>query len=121
MNLKKIMLATTATAMLSSSAMAADDGLIVFDWAGYEDEGFFQKYVAEHGGSPTFAFFGEEEEAFQKLRAGFKADVSHPCSQSVSKWHEAGLLEPLDTSRIDLWADVNQEMAEAFKLSLIHI
>ena len=39
MNLKKIMLATTATAMLSSVAMAADDGLIVFDWAGYEDEG----------------------------------------------------------------------------------
>ena len=116
MNLKKILLTTTAAALVSGAALAADDGLVVFDWSGYEDEGFFQKYVAQHGGSPTFAFFGEEEEAFQKLRAGFKADVSHPCSQSVSKWHEAGLLEPLDTSRIDLWSDVNSEMAEAFKI-----
>jgi spermidine/putrescine transport system substrate-binding protein len=116
MNLKKILLTTTAAALVSSAALAADDGLVVFDWSGYEDEGFFQKYVAQHGGSPTFAFFGNEDEAFAKLRAGFKADVSHPCSQSVSKWHEQGLLEPLDTSRIDLWSDVNSQMAEAFKI-----
>jgi spermidine/putrescine transport system substrate-binding protein len=116
MNLKKILLTTTAAALVSGAALAADDGLVVFDWAGYEDEGFFQKYVTQHGGSPTFAFFGNEDEAFAKLRAGFKADVSHPCSQSVSKWHEQGLLEPLDTSRIDLWSDVNSQMAEAFKI-----
>ncbi len=36
MNLSKILLATTATVMLSSVAMAADDGLVVFDWSGYE-------------------------------------------------------------------------------------
>ena len=39
MNFRKILLATTATAMMSSVAMAADDGLVVFDWSGYEDEG----------------------------------------------------------------------------------
>ena len=115
MNLKKILLATTAATLVSGAAMAADDGLVVLDWSGYEDEGFFQKYIAQHGDAPTYSFFGEEEEAFQKLRAGFRADVSHPCSQSVSKWLEAGLLEPLDTSRIDLWDDVNAEMKEAFK------
>ena len=115
MNLKKLLLATTAATLVTGAAIAADDGLIVFDWSGYEDEGFFQKYIAKHGDSPTYSFFGEEEEAFQKLRAGFRADVSHPCSQSVSKWLEAGLLEPLDTSRIDLWDDVNTEMKEAFK------
>ena len=116
MNLKKKLLATTTATLISGVAIAADDGLVVFDWSGYEDEGFFQNYVTKHGGPPTYAFFGEEEEAFQKLRAGFRADVSHPCSQSVSKWHEAGLLEPLDTSRIDLWSDVNTQMKEAFKI-----
>ena len=116
MNLKKILLATTTATLISGVAIAADDGLVVFDWSGYEDEGFFQNYVIKHGGPPTYAFFGEEEEAFQKLRAGFRADVSHPCSQSVSKWHEAGLLEPLDTSRINLWSDVNTQMKEAFKI-----
>ena len=54
----------------------------------------------------TFAFFGDEEEAFQKLRTGFKADVAHPCSQSVVKWRDAGLLKPLDTSRIPEWDNI---------------
>ena len=87
-------------------ASAADDELIIFDWAGYDDPEFFKGYTEKHGDVPTFAFFGDEEEAFQKMRAGFKADISHPCSQSVPKWIEAGLLEPLDTSRIERWDDL---------------
>ena len=92
-------------------AMAADAELTVFDWAGYEDPGFFESYIDKHGDGPTFAFFGDEEEAFQKLRSGFKADVVHPCSQSVPKWIEAGLLAPLDTSRIERW----DELEPAFR------
>ena len=33
----------------------------------------------------------------------------------MSKWHEAGLLEPLDTSKIERWGEVNVTMKEAFK------
>ena len=32
--------------------------------------------------------------------------MRHPCSQSVVKWREAGLLEPLDTSKIAGWNDL---------------
>lgn len=108
-------LMTTAVIAVGLSTPSLADDLIVFDWSGYEDEGFFQSYVEKHGGPPTFAFFGEEEEAFQKLRSGFKADVSHPCSQSVSKWLEAGLIEPLDTSKITRWDEMDQTMKDAFK------
>ena len=104
-----------AALSLGTAAVAADEGLVVLDWAGYDDPGFFQKYVEQHGDVPTFSFFGEEEEAFHKLRSGFRADASHPCSQSVSKWYDAGLLEPIDPSRIDRWADVNEVMKEGFK------
>jgi spermidine/putrescine-binding protein len=41
------------------------------------------------------------------MRSGFKADLGHPCSQSVVKWREAGLLQPLDTSKITGWNDLN--------------
>ncbi|MBY8975206.1 extracellular solute-binding protein [Rhodobacteraceae bacterium NNCM2] len=82
---------------------AADPELVVFDWAGYEDPGFYPAYVEKHGDNPTYAYFGDEEEAFQKLRTGFQADLAHPCSQSVVKWREAGLIEPIDTSRIENW------------------
>ena len=64
-------------------SLAADSDLIVFDWGGYEDPGFFGAYVEKYGDSPTYSFFSDEEEAFQKVRAGFRADLGHPCSQSV--------------------------------------
>lgn len=99
-------LAAVLAACTTTMALAADGELTVFDWAGYEDPAFHPAYVEKHGDSPTFAFFGDEDEAFQKLRAGFRADIGHPCSQSVVKWREAGLLEPLDTSRIEGWDDL---------------
>ena len=91
------------TALVPFQAQADDEDLVIFDWAGYEDPAFHQAYIEEHGDSPTFAFFGDEEEAFQKLRSGFQADMAHPCSQSVAKWNEAGLLQPIDTSKIEEW------------------
>ncbi|WP_437437209.1 extracellular solute-binding protein [Shinella daejeonensis] len=101
------MAALTALLSLGTALpVLADDTLTVFDWSGYEDPAFHPAYTEKHGGSPDFSFFGDEEEAFQKLRSGFKADLAHPCSQSVVKWREAGLLEPLDTSKLTHWADV---------------
>jgi spermidine/putrescine transport system substrate-binding protein len=94
-------------ALAAAPAAAADPEITVFDWAGYDDPAFHEAFTEKHNDSPTFAYFGDEEEAFQKLRAGFKADLGHPCSQSVVKWREAGLLKPLDTSRIPAWNDLN--------------
>ena len=53
-------------------------------------------YVEKHGKSPNVAIFAEEEEAFQKLRGGFKADLAHPCTYAVPRWREAGLFAPID-------------------------
>lgn len=104
----------TAVAVLAGAGMAqaADEELTVFDWAGYEDPAFHPDYVEKHGDSPTFAFFADEDEAFAKLMAGFEADIAHPCSQSVLKWREAGLLEPIDTSKIEGWEDVLEGFKE---------
>src|SRR5690606_20005239 len=100
-------LAGTLAASAAAVAVAEDQSLTVFDWAGYEDPSFHPAYAEKHKEAPTFAFFGDEDEAFEKLRSGFKADLGHPCSQSVTKWREAGLLQPLDTSKITGWKDLN--------------
>ena len=99
-----------ATGLLATQARAAD--LTVFDWSGYEDPAFFPAFVAKHGNAPNFTFFADEEEAFSKLRAGFKADLAHPCSQSIPRWREAGLLEPLDTAKLTHWADLNPALLD---------
>ncbi|HEU0221410.1 MAG TPA: extracellular solute-binding protein [Paracoccaceae bacterium] len=91
---------------LALPAAAEDSELTIFDWSGYEEPAFHPGYVARHGDSPAFAFFADEDEAFEKLRAGFRADLAHPCTQSIVKWREAALLKPIDTSRITAWADI---------------
>ena len=104
-----------ALAALASHLSAADSQLVILDWAGYDDPEFSRPYAEMHGDAPTYSLFGEEEEAFNKLRTGFAADISHPCSQSVSKWKDAGIIEPIDTTRIDRWDDANETIKEAFK------
>ena len=100
-----------AGAVLATGAALADASkLTVFDWSGYEDPGFFNAYVDKHGGSPTYTFFGSQEEAFTKLQSGFTADLAHPCTDAMKKWHAAGLLQPLDTSRLKNWDSLMPEI-----------
>lgn len=113
-------LRTTAIALALVApglAMAADPQLTVFDWAGFEEPVIFQGYIDKHGDSPTFAFYGDDDEAFQKLSSGFRADVAHPCSQMVSKYRDAGLIEPWDPARIPAVADIDPRFlnSEVFK------
>ena len=100
-------LGASALAMLAAAAHAQDAELIVFDYAGFENPEFHTAYTAAHGQSPTHSFFGDEDEAFQKVTSGFQADVTHICAGSVTKWIEAGILEPWDTSRITAFADLD--------------
>jgi putative spermidine/putrescine transport system substrate-binding protein/spermidine/putrescine transport system substrate-binding protein len=93
-NLKRRLITVAAAAALTASAsviaVADDNELTIFEWSGYEAPEFHPRYVEKYGTSPTFTFFGDEDEAFEKLRSGFKADLAHPCSQGMVKWREAG-------------------------------
>lgn len=97
-------------AALASAASAQDSDLLVFDYAGYEDPAYHTAYIDAHGASPEFSFFGDEEEAFQKLRSGFKADVTHICAGSVTKFVESGIVEPWDLSKIPAFGDLNRDL-----------
>lgn len=106
MSIRNFLLASAALA-LAAPAFAADPDLVVFDWAGFEIQSMIEGYVAKHGQMPTYALFGDDDEAFQKVASGFKADVVHPCSQMVSKYRDAGLIEPWDVSRIPNYAEID--------------
>ena len=101
---------TAILALLAGPALAQDGDLIVFDYSGFEDPSFHADYVEKNGASPEFAFFGDEDEALQKLRSGFKADVSHVCAGSVNKWIDAGILEPWDTSKIERYGEIDSNL-----------
>ncbi|OSP55569.1 extracellular solute-binding protein [Pseudoruegeria sp. SK021] len=100
-------LCSTAVVLgLSGPLLAADSELLIFDWSAFETDGFSTLYGETYGVHPTYTFFGDEEEAFQKLRSGFRADVAHPCTQSISKWRAADLIEPFDLSLIPSYGTV---------------
>jgi spermidine/putrescine transport system substrate-binding protein len=102
----KTLLTSTAAALAFASAVHAEDvNLTVFDWAGFEEPSLITSFIAKHG-MPTYSFYGDDDEAFQKVASGFKADVAHPCSQMVQKYRDAGLIEPWDVSRIPEYANI---------------
>lgn len=55
---------------------------------------------------PDFAFFADEEQALSKLRAGFQADVAHPCTASTNRWRAAGMIKPIEWARISRWGEI---------------
>ena len=107
------LLTTTILAAAALPAYAADPQLTVFDWAGFEEPSIFQGYVDKHGDSPTFAFYGDDDEAFQKVASGFRADVVHPCSQMVSKYRDADLIEPWDTAKIPNFDKIDERFLDS--------
>ncbi len=108
--LASVGLATVMLPMVRRPSLAqeydADPDLMVFTWAGSDLPERFPGYVEKHGLMPSFAFWGEEEEGFQKMRAGFQPDIATPCTYSLRRWWDAGFLAPLDTSRLEHWDDV---------------
>jgi spermidine/putrescine transport system substrate-binding protein len=112
--MKTISLRALALTLALPVGMAAADGadLTVFDWSGYEDQGFFGDYVTKHSAAPTYTFFGSQDEAFTKLRSGFDADLAHPCSDAVRKWVAADLLQPLDAAKLKNWDNLLPEIKD---------
>ncbi len=93
------------TVPLVPKIVRAGDHPTIFVWGGFEDPGFHQDYIAQHGASPNFTPFGDEEEAFAKMQAGFEPDVTMACSYKVPHWHDAGIIKPIDTGRLSNFED----------------
>jgi spermidine/putrescine-binding protein len=85
---------------------AAAAKLTFFTWSGYELPEFHQAYIDKYGASPATAFFGGEEEALQKIRGGYQADICHPCTYTLDLFRDSGVLKPIDTTRIPRWAEI---------------
>ncbi len=68
---------------------------------------FLADYEKTTGEKPAVTIFADEDEAFSKMRAGFKPDVMGPCYYEFPRWKEAGLLAPIDTSKLKNWNKIS--------------
>lgn len=98
---------------LATQRAAGAPNLTLFEWASYENPAFHPEYTKKYGGEPTYAFFSDEEDALQKIRGGFSPDLSHPCTANIRRWKDAGVIKPIDTSRIERWSEIIPELFNA--------
>lgn len=84
----------------------AAETLTCLEWSGYDLPDFFGSYVKKYNGPPNFSIFASEEDALQKVRAGFTADIMHPCNYSSGRFRDAGLVKPIDTAKLSNWKDI---------------
>jgi spermidine/putrescine transport system substrate-binding protein len=104
------LLGAASVAVIGSVLAAQDAQLLVLDYPGFENPSYHQPYIEKNGDNPTFSFFGDEDEAFQKIRSGFQADVAHICAGSVTKWVESGIVEPWDTAKLTHYNDLDANL-----------
>jgi spermidine/putrescine transport system substrate-binding protein len=58
------------------------------------------------------AVFGSNDEAVTKLQNGFQADIINVCTEETQRMVDLGLLQPIDTSRIDAWDTIFPALKE---------
>ena len=85
------------TACGPSGETTASDTPVLFQWQDYVDAPFLAEYKTAFGDEPQTAIYADEDEAFAKMRAGYKPDVMGPCAYEFPRWQEAGLIQPIDT------------------------
>ncbi|MBG1232510.1 ABC transporter substrate-binding protein [Aestuariivirga litoralis] len=92
-----------ATAMLASSVAQSADKLTYFTWSGYEPPEFSPGYDKLHPEGFDAPTFGDDDDAFTKVKAGFHPDIAHPCYDKIARWNKEGLLQPIETAKIKNW------------------
>ena len=108
-----------AACACSAGALAApSERLTYFTWPGWGDAAFEEPYIRKYGAAPRVLDFSGTDEAFTRLEAGLKADVAHPCLPDIKKWKDAGLLQPLDPSRISAWNEFFPALRDAPAVSM---
>jgi spermidine/putrescine transport system substrate-binding protein len=93
-------------ALGGAQAAQAADKLSYFTWSGYELPDFNKDFVAAHPGQLETSVFGDDDDAYTKVKAGFHPDIAHPCYDKVAIWRKAGLIQPIDTSKIKNWNQI---------------
>jgi len=87
--------------------------LVMLDWSGYELPEFWKQFAAQYPNVKVdFSFLSESAEAYAKLQSGFDADLVHPCSNYWKIMVDEGLVQPIDTSKLSHWKDVNPDLAK---------
>ena len=107
-----ILIGAVASLLMSCQSVDNDVDLSILEWNGYQQAEYHPEFNAKYGGQPAFTFFAEEEDALQRMRNGYRVDLVHLCNGQIAAARDAGLIKPLDTSRIPRWDDITPALLD---------
>src|SRR5579864_4678410 len=116
MHLRQLLILICITAALIGAAGAwhlrvlrgaRAEAPVLLQWEDYVDPPFLAQYRQIYRETPKTSIFADEDEAFSKMRAGFKPDVMGPCYYEYPRWQDAGLLQPIDTTKLKNWSKLS--------------
>jgi spermidine/putrescine transport system substrate-binding protein len=105
----------TTTTKVSHPPIEQEPGTLrVFEWAGYEIKPLWRPYAKQFPDEkPKFSFLTSDDQALSKVRAGFRADIVHPCVGYVQDWVRLGAIQPFDPALISNYDDLNPSMLKS--------
>lgn len=92
--------------VISRPAAADGEEAFYFTWGGYDIPELLGEYHEKHGAYPDMAPYASSNDGLAKVRSGFVVDVLHPCNANAPLWVQAGVVQPLDTSKLSHWDDL---------------
>lgn len=109
----------TSTSEEPTAAPASDSNekITIMEWSGYEVTenpylfpAFAEAYTPTIDSAVDYIIFAEDPEAFAKIQSGVHADLVHPCESYMDLYIENGLVQPIDTSRLKYWDQLNPKL-----------
>lgn len=83
--------------------------LTVFDWSGYDAEGFWQDFKDKYANATVSfpAFGGSDADIYNGIKTGTNtSDVFHPYTGWLQFYVDEGLVEEIDTTKLKNWCKV---------------
>jgi len=107
------MVPTVPVEVETSTQASVTGTLTMLDWSGYELPEFWTDFAAKYPDIKVeFSFMSESADSYAKMKSGLLADLVHPCSNFWKIMVDEGMVQPLDTSKISNWKDVNPALAK---------
>jgi len=102
-----------ACAATAGTAQAAGE-LNLLTWEGYADESFVKGFEAASGCKVTATYVGSNDDFAPKLAAGGGVyDLISPSIDTTGVMVAAGLVEPVDTSRVERFGEIFEQFRKA--------
>lgn len=110
---------TDASGFPESPPAAKDSGgLKLLEWEGYQDKMFHPSFAKDYPNNKLqYQYASAGSEFFAKVQAGgADVDIAHPCANWIADYVKAGLIAPIDVSRLSNWKNVDKKQAALGKI-----